>query len=79
MMDFWVGVNLPYQRMEMGTTPWSTAPLWYLSGVGWTNVASFLEPMHTWAKLMASTSARRVVEAIWERGRSRSTEERRGV
>lgn len=59
MMDFWVAVNLPYQRMEIGMSPWSTAPLWYLSGVVWTRVVSFLDPMHAWAKL-TSTIAKSV-------------------
>ena len=29
-MDLWVEVNLPYQRMEIGMSPSSKAPLWYV-------------------------------------------------
>ncbi|OAY72602.1 hypothetical protein ACMD2_12360 [Ananas comosus] len=44
IMDFWVGVNWPYHKMETGISPRSTWPLWYVRrlGCGCTKALSFL-------------------------------------
>ncbi|BAF19082.1 Os06g0220100 [Oryza sativa Japonica Group] len=41
---FCAGVNRPYQRIDTGMSPLSTAPLWYVSWFGWglTKDISFL-------------------------------------
>lgn len=68
MMDFWAGVKFPYQSIEMGISPWSKTPLWYVRrfGGGWYREASFLDPEHLSAKLI-TRSRRRKGAILFER------------